>query len=369
MAKRDYYELLGVPKDSGSEAIKEAYRNLALKYHPDRNPGDKGAEEKFKEATEAYEVLSDSQKRATYDQFGFQGVEGTGFTWTDDLGRVQREFSDIFNQGYFDDLFDLFGMGTGARRRTQSFNRGDDLQVNISISLKEAAEGAQKEITVPRLTACSICNGSGAAPGSGKRACSQCGGAGQVRYTQGFFSISRTCNRCQGTGKVIENPCRNCRGTGRVREKERLQVTIPAGIESGSRLRIKEKGNVGPQGGPSGNLYLGVLIEPDAQFQREGTDILYDLFITFTESALGTEKEMPTLKGNVRMKIPPGTQTGTVLRLRGRGMPDVSGYRRGDQLVRVIVETPVGLGREERRLLEEFEKRTSQRSYPKSKPA
>ena len=368
MAKRDYYEVLGVKKDAGNDEIKEAYRKLALRFHPDRNPGNKEAEEKFREATESYEVLSDSQKRATYDQFGFQGIENSGFNWTDDWSRVQHDFGDIFGGGSFDDLFSFFSGATrtGSRQRKQAF-RGEDIEASVTIPLKEAAEGVKKEVSLTRLTICPSCNGAGASAGTGKRPCPQCGGDGQIRHNQGFFSISQTCPRCGGAGEVIEKPCRNCNGKGRVKERERLQVTIPAGIENGSKLRVHGKGNVGIQGGPAGNLYLNIFVEEDPLFRREGNNLIYEQFVTFTEAALGTEKEVPTLKGDVRMKIPAGTQTGTVLRLRGRGIPNISGYGRGDQLVRIIVETPINLTVEERRLLEDFEKRTSRRTYPKSK--
>jgi len=368
MAKRDYYEVLGVKKDAGNDDIKEAYRKLALQFHPDRNPGNKEAEGKFREATESYEVLSDSQKRATYDQFGFPGIENSGFNPTDDWGRVQQDFGDIFGRGSIDDLFNFFRgtSGTGSRQREQVF-RGEDIEASVRIPLKEAAEGVKKEVSLTRLTACQSCNGTGASAGTGKRPCPQCDGDGQIRHNQGFFSISQPCPRCGGAGEVIEKPCRNCNGKGRVREKERLQVTIPAGIENWSKLRVHGKGNVGIQGGPAGNLYLNIFVEEDPLFRREGNNLLYEQFITFTEAALGTEKEVPTLKGDVRMKIPVGTQTNTVLRLRVKGMPNISGYGRGDQLVRITIETPVNLTAEERRLLEDFEKRITRRSYPKSK--
>ncbi len=365
--KRDYYEVLNVARKAGDDEIKEAYRRLALKYHPDRNQGNKESEEKFREATEAYEVLSDPQKRSTYDQFGFQGVEGTGFTWTDDLGRVQRDFGDIFGQGFFEDIFDLFGDGRASGRQTVRGYRGEDIAASASVSLPEVAAGAKKTVEFGRLVPCAECRGSGAAAGAGKKACPQCGGAGQTRYTQGFFSLTRACTRCGGEGRIIEKPCRNCGGKGRVRTKERLEVNIPPGVETGSRLRVRGKGNAGAQGGPPGNLYLTLYVEEDPRFQRKGQNLVYPLAVTFTEAALGTEKEVPTLQGKVRMKIPAGTQSGNILRLRGRGLPDVSGHGRGDQLVTVTVETPVGLSREARRLLQALDKEAGPRSYPKSK--
>jgi len=366
MAKRDYYEVLGVSRDATNDAIKEAYRRLALQYHPDRNPGNKEAEEKFKEATEAYEVLSDPQKRATYDRFGFQGVESTGFTWTDDLSRVQREFGDIFGHGFFDDLFDLFGGGVETRTKQRGGGRGEDIETVVTVSLKEVSEDTEKEIEITRLDTCPVCSGTGSAS-AGTRTCPQCSGTGQIYYQQGFFAITRTCPKCNGSGQIIEKPCRNCNGKGRVRKKEKLRVTIPAGIESGSKLRVRGKGNVGIRGGPSGNLYLNILIEKDPNFIREGPNLIYQLYVTFTEAALGTEREVPTLKGSVRMKIPAGTQSSTIFRLRGKGLPDIDGLRRGDQLVRVMVETPVNLRYEERQLLKELEERTGRQCYPKSK--
>lgn len=365
--KRDYYEVLGVSRQAGDKDVKEAYRKLALQYHPDRNPGNKEAEEKFREATEAYEVLSDPKKRETYNQYGFQGVEGTGFTWTDDLGRVQRDFGDIFGQGFFEDIFDLFGGGRSGDRQTARGYRGEDVEASASVSLKEVAQGTRKQVNVTRLVSCADCGGSGAAKGTGKKTCPQCGGAGQTRYTQGFFSLTRPCPRCRGEGQVIEQPCRNCGGKRRVREKERLEVTIPPGVETGSRLRVRGKGNAGINNGPPGNLYLNLFVEEDPRFERKRQNLLYHQAVTFTEAALGTEKQVPTLQGKVRMKIPPGTQSGNILRLRGRGLPDISGYGRGDQLVVIAVETPVKLSREARRLLETLERETDHRAYPKSK--
>ncbi|HNQ34728.1 MAG TPA: molecular chaperone DnaJ [bacterium] len=364
--KRDYYEVLGLDRQATPESIKEAYRKQALQYHPDRNPGNKAAEEKFKEATEAYEVLSDANKRATYDQFGFRGLEGAGFNPSDDLGRVQHDFSDLFaNSDLLEGIFNSFGIGGG--RRGRRVMQGEDLRASVSISLPEAAEGVRKEIEVGRLVACPECRGSGAAAGTKAAPCKQCGGHGQVTYNQGFFTMSRTCPICGGTGQMIEKPCRGCSGQGRVRRREKLEVTVPPGVDHGSRLRVRGKGNVGPNGGPAGNLYLDIYLEPDPRFKREGSHLIYELPVTFTEAALGAEKSVPTLKGSVRMKVPAGTQSGTILRLRGRGFPDPSGYNRGDQLIRVELETPVNLGREERRLLEDLENRTGRRAYPRSK--
>lgn len=365
MTKRDYYEILGVKRDDGPEKIKEAYRSLALKYHPDRNTGDKSAEEKFREATEAYEVLSDPEKKSKYDRFGHEGL--SGFDPSQDLGRVyrDRDFGDIFSGFSFEDLFDFFGMG-GSAGRGGGAARGEHAEASLAVALREAFSGVKKTITVNRLTACGTCNGSGAAPGTSKTVCRQCGGTGQVRYSQGFFSIAQACPECRGAGERNEKPCRKCAGQGRARTREKIEVAIPAGIESGSRLRVRGKGNVGVGGSPPGNLYLNIIVEPDPVFRRSGRDIISEVHLTFSEIALGGEKEVSTLHGPVRMKIPPGTQGESVFRLRGKGMPVVGGGGFGDQLVRVKAETPVNLGREERRLLAEFDRKAGARSYPKS---
>jgi molecular chaperone DnaJ len=367
MAKRDYYEVLGISREADAEQIKHAYRNLALKHHPDRNPGDKSAEEKFREATEAYEVLSDKEKRATYDRFGHQGLQRDGFDPSQDLGRVYRDsdLGDVFGGFSFEDLFGLFG--AAGTRRPAGARSGEATEATVSVTLAEVLHGAKKKVDISRLAPCRACTGTGAAAGSGLAPCPQCGGSGSVRFVQGFFSITRTCERCRGTGQVIEKPCTACSGKGRSREREQLEITIPPGIEHGSRLRVRGKGNAGARGGPAGNLYLGVFVEPDPRFQRAGADINHGIHITFGEAALGAVKSVPTLHGDVRMKIPAGTQSDSVFRLRGKGLPQVSGKGYGDQLVRVRVETPVNLGREERRLLEELEKTAGPRAYPRSK--
>lgn len=365
MTKRDYYEVLGVPREAAPDKIKDAYRQLALKHHPDRNPGDKKAEEQFREATEAYEVLSDPEKKAKYDRFGHEGL--SGFDPSQDLGRVyrDRDFGDIFGGVSFEDLFDIFGMGGGRRGSRGGAGRGEHVEASLAISLAEAFSGVKKTVGVNHLVGCPACRGSGAAEGTGKSTCPQCGGAGQVRYSQGFFSIAQACPRCRGTGEIIAKPCRKCAGQGRVRSREKIEVTIPRGIESGSRLRVRGKGNAGRQDAPPGDLYLNILVEPDPRFRRNGQDIVADLYLTFSEAALGGEKEVATLHGPLSMKIPPGTQTESVFRLRGKGMPRLERNGFGDQLVRARVETPVSLGREEKRLLTELEERAGPRAYPR----
>ena len=362
MAKRDYYEVLGLSKGASLDEIKKAYRKHALKYHPDRNPGDKSAEEKFKESTEAYEVLSDSKKRATYDQFGFAGVEGTGFTWTDDLHRVRTDFSDIFSSDIFGDFFgSLFG--TETRGRT-SRHRGADLEYSLSITLKESATGTEKYINISHNVICPVCKGTGASEGSQEKTCSTCGGTGSVRLSQGFFSLSQTCPRCHGEGRIIGSPCRNCRGSGRVRQMEKISVKIPAGISSGSSLRVRGKGEAGRRGGMAGDLYILISVEKDELFIRQENDIVIEVPITFIQATLGSEIEVPTLTGRVKMKIPPGTRTGETFRLRGKGISNLHGYGKGDELVKIYVETPKNLSRQERRLWEELSQIEDERNYP-----
>ena len=365
MAKRDYYEILGVPKNASIEEIKKAYRKLALKYHPDHNPGDKQAEERFKEATEAYEVLSDSKKRATYDQFGHRGF-GAGFDWTQDFSRVRTDFGDLFGDLFESTFFsDFFGEGFG--RREKVYQRGSDLQYSLSLSLREAATGTEKYINLSRLDKCPTCNGSGMSKGTGKRACPQCQGAGQVSYGSGFISFARTCPRCKGEGEIIISPCRNCRGSGRVRRMHKIAVKVPAGVDKGSTLRIPGKGDLGLRGSSPGDLYLLIYVEEDELFHRDGDDIICEVPITFVQATLGAEIEVPTLFGKVEMKIPPGTQSGRIFRLRGQGIPSLRGYGKGDQLLKILVETPTSLNREERRLLEQFRDISGERTSPEVK--
>ncbi len=319
MAKKDFYEVLGVNRDASDDEIKKAYRKLAMKYHPDRNPDNAQAEEKFKEAKEAYEILSDSQKRAAYDQFGHAGVDpqagGGGFQGgAGGFGGFADAFGDIFG--------DIFGGGGGRGGRSNVY-RGADLRYNLEITLEEAAHGCEKQIRIPTMDECETCHGTGAKPGTSAKACSTCGGHGQVRMQQGFFSIQQTCPSCHGTGKVIPDPCRSCHGAGRVKSHKTLSVKIPAGIDEGDRIRLSNEGEAGQNGGPSGDLYIQVHIKQHSVFAREGNDLLCEMPISFTTAALGGEIEIPTLDGAAKIRIPEETQSGKVFRLRGKGIRGV----------------------------------------------
>ncbi|MDI6703751.1 MAG: molecular chaperone DnaJ [bacterium] len=352
MAKRDYYELLGVSRDASIDEIKSAYRKLAKKYHPDKNPGDKTAGEKFKEIAEAYEVLSDPNKRAQYDRFGHEGVKSSfgtgGFTWADftHFGDVDLEdvFGDFFSGG---GIFESF---FGGHKREK---RGADLRYNLEIELKDAYFGYEKEISIPRRERCNACGGSGAAVGTGKTTCYACQGSGQTRQNVGFFSVSQTCPQCKGSGQVIKTPCRVCKGEGRVRKVRNITVKIPPGVDSGSKLRIQGEGEQVP-GGVSGDLYVVIYVKEDPVFKRDGNDVLCEVPISFVDACLGAEIDVPTLDGKVRMKIPEGTQTHRIFRLRGKGFPSLHGFGRGDQLVQVITETPTNLSSKEKELLRKF---------------
>ncbi|HLV18350.1 MAG TPA: molecular chaperone DnaJ [Pseudomonas sp.] len=347
MAKRDYYEVLGVSRGADDAELKKAYRRLAMKYHPDRNPDDKAAEEKFKEANEAYEVLSDPNKRAAYDQYGHAGVDpqmggmGGGFAGG-------ASFSDIFGD-VFSDFF-----GGGARSSRGGPQRGSDLRYTLELSLEEAVRGTTVTIRVPTLTSCKTCNGSGAKKGSSPTTCSTCGGIGQVRMQQGFFSVQQTCPRCHGSGKMITDPCGDCHGQGRVEEHKTLSVKVPAGVDTGDRIRLSGEGEAGTLGGPAGDLYVVVNVREHDIFQRDGRDLYCEVPISFADAALGGELEVPTLDGRVKLKIPEGTQTGKLFRLRGKGVTPVRGGAPGDLMCRVVVETPVKLDKHQRELLEEF---------------
>lgn len=339
-AKKDYYELLGVARNAGDDDLKKAYRKLALQYHPDRNPGDKPAEEKFKEISEAYSVLSDGQKRAQYDQFGHAAFGDGG--------------AGGFSGGGFEDVFgDIFGefFGGGQRRRQ---SRGDDLRYNLAVKFEEAVSGTEKKIKIPRHGPCETCRGNGAKPGTAPQTCPTCRGRGQVAFQQGFFSVSRTCSQCQGQGSIIKDPCTGCNGAGRVRSMHTLSVKIPAGVDTGSRLKLRGEGETGPVGGSPGDLYVVIQVESHPIFVRENLDILCDVPISFVQAALGAEIDVPTLDGKVKMKIPGGTQSGKVFRMKGRGVKDVQGYQQGDQHVRVTVETPTHLTAKQKELLKEF---------------
>ncbi|MEO8680528.1 MAG: molecular chaperone DnaJ [Vicinamibacterales bacterium] len=345
MSKRDYYEVIGVAKGAGDQEIKSAYRKLALKFHPDRNPGDKAAEEKFKEAAEAYSILSDSDKRARYDRHGHAGVGGgaQGFDPSAFTG-----FEDIFGG-----LGDIFGFGGGASRRSGP-QRGADLRYDLEIKFEQAAKGVDTSIQIPRHETCETCKGSGAAAGSAPTTCPQCRGAGQLRYQQGFFTVARTCGQCRGAGKVITKPCPACKGQGAIEQMRKLTVKIPAGIATGQRLRLSGEGEAGAQGGPPGDLYVVIFVEEHEFFQRDGNDLHCQVPLPFTTLALGAEVKVPGIDGNETIKIAESTQTGTTFRLRGKGMPDVSGRGHGDLLVTVVAVTPKKLTKEQKKLLEDL---------------
>jgi molecular chaperone DnaJ len=357
LAKRDYYDVLGVPKDASKEDIKKSYRKIAVENHPDRNPGNKEAEEKFKEATEAYEVLADEKKRSAYDQFGFAGVEGMGSGAPGgDYSTVFRDFEDIF--GDFSDIFGTF-FGGGGRRRSggrQSVQRGADLRYDLEISFENAVFGTKAEISYTRNQGCDECKGTGARAGSGRKTCETCGGSGQVRRSSGFFSIASTCPSCGGEGYVIEDPCRKCRGSGVVKKNQKIKVTIPAGIETGKRIAIPGQGDAGPNGGPAGDLYVFIHVQQHEFFHREGYDIHCVIPISITQAALGTEIMVPTVEGKkVKVKIPSGTQNGKVLRLRNEGVPVMNGAgKRGDMYIRIHVRVPDKLSAKAKGILKEL---------------
>ncbi|WP_297530429.1 molecular chaperone DnaJ [Thalassolituus sp.] len=361
MSKRDYYEVLGVSRDVDAKELKKAYRKLAMKYHPDRNPDDKDADAKFKEATEAYEILGDQQKRAAYDQYGHAGVDpnagGGGF------GGGGANFSDIFG-----DVFgDIFG-GGGGRGGRGGPQRGSDLRYTMELSLEEAVRGIEKKIRVPTLTSCDTCDGSGAKPGTSPKTCGTCGGAGQVRMQQGFFSVQQTCPTCRGQGTIIEDPCNSCHGRGVKEETKTLSVKIPPGVDTGDRIRLSGEGEAGAMGGPAGDLYVQVSVKEHELFHRDGRNLYCDVPISIVDAALGGELEVPTLDGRVKLKIPAETQSGKLFRLRGKGVTPVRGGTAGDLLCRVQVETPVNLTSDQKDLLMKFqESLTGEKHSPQKK--
>ncbi|HQZ01883.1 MAG TPA: molecular chaperone DnaJ [Thauera sp.] len=352
MSKRDYYEVLGVNRDAGDDEIKKAYRKLAMKHHPDRNPDSKESEEKFKEAKEAYEMLSDAQKKAAYDRYGHAGVDPS-------MGGNGQGFEGGFADAFGDIFGDLFGGGGGGRGGRSNVYRGADLRYNLEISLEEAARGAEKTIRIPTVEECGTCSGSGAKPGTQPKTCPTCSGHGQVRVQQGFFSIQQTCPKCHGSGKIIPDPCRDCSGAGRVKKHKTLEVKIPAGIDEGMRLRHGGHGEPGVNGGPAGDLYVEIHIRKHAVFEREHDDLHCEMPISISTAALGGEIEIPTLEGMARLKIPPETQSGKVFRLRGKGIKNVRSQVHGDLLCHVLVETPVKLTERQKELLREFEEISS----------
>jgi molecular chaperone DnaJ len=358
VSKRDYYEVLGVARTATEVEIKSSYRKLALKYHPDRNPGDKAAEESFKEAAEAYSILADTDKRHMYDRFGHAGLGGAATGGFDPT--VFTGFEDILGG-----LGDIFGFGDvfGGGRRRGGPQRGADLRYDLEISFEEAAKGTEASIQIPRQETCETCGGSGAAPGSTATTCPQCHGRGQLRYQQGFFTVARTCGQCRGSGSIITKPCATCRGAGRLQQEKKLNVRIPAGIATGQRLRLSAEGEAGPGGGPSGDLYVVIHVQEHPFFQRDGNDLYCEIPVSFPTFALGGEIQIPTLDGKEPFTIPAGTQTGATFRVRGRGMPDVSGRGRGDLLVTVKVSTPKKLSKDQKKLLEQLAETLPKEQY------
>jgi len=350
MSKRDYYEILGVGRTASDQDIKSAYRRLAVQHHPDKNPGDAAAEDRFKEAAEAYSVLSDSEQRRRYDRFGHAGVSSAASAgWgSPGFGGIEDILGDLFG---FGDVFG--GTRSGGARRTAA-QRGADLRYDLEISLEEAAKGLTAPLRIPRMETCDTCKGSGAAEGSKPEPCSACGGGGQVRYQQGFFSVARTCGECRGSGRIVKTPCDSCKGAGRVERERAMEVRIPAGVETGSRMRIAGEGEAGTQGGPSGDLYVVIHVSEHDHFERQGSNLYSAVPITFGQAALGAEIAIQSLEDHQQLKIPAGTQTGTVFRLKGKGMPVLGGRGKGDLFISVTVITPTTLTREQRKLLEQL---------------
>ena len=371
--KRDYYEVLGVQKGASEEEIKKAYKKMARKYHPDLNPGDKEAEEKFKEVNEAYEVLSDSEKKARYDQFGFAGVDpnfgADAGGWGGGAGGAGFDFGDL------GDIFGSFfggGFGGGQTRRNPNApQRGESIRMNLTLSIEEAAFGCEKEHTVDRYESCETCHGSGAAPGTSPETCPDCGGSGVVQTRRqtpmGVFASTAPCSRCGGRGKIIKEPCKDCRGSGVVRRSRKIQASVPAGIDNGQTISIRGQGHAGKNGGPAGDLLVTITVRPHELFRREGTSVLCEAPITFPQAVLGAELEIPTIDGKVKYDIPEGTQSGTTFRLKGKGIPALNGRGRGDQYVTVYIETPRNLNREQKEALKKFAEAVGENNYEERK--
>ena len=342
--KKDYYEILGVSPDASPEEIKKAYRKLAHAHHPDKNPGDTSAEERFKDIGEAYAVLSDAEKRESYNRFGTTGRGAEGF------GDFDPGFGSIF-----DDIFEGF-FGGRAGRSTRSAHRGADLRYNLEIRFEDAASGVEKEIVIPRLETCATCRGSGAKAGSQPVVCKTCRGTGQVRFSQGFLTVSQTCSRCRGEGRIVEHPCAACRGLGQTKAERTLTVKVPAGVETGTRLKLAGEGEAGVRGGGPGDLYVVIVVKEHPLFTRQGDDIYCEVPVSFAQAALGAQIDIPTITGKTALKVPPGTQTGAEFRLRGKGFPNVRGYGHGDLLARIFVEVPTHLTAKQRDVLEQYAK-------------
>ena len=367
--KRDYYEVLGVSRGASEDEIKKAYKKMARKYHPDLNPGDKTAEEKFKEVNEAYEVLSDADKKARYDQYGHAGVDpnfgaggfGGGFDGSFDFG----DLGDIFGS--------FFGGGFGGGRRTNpnAPQRGESIRMSIAISFEEAAFGCEKAVTVERYVTCDTCHGNGCAPGTSPEVCPDCHGTGTVQVRRqtpmGVFATSSPCPKCGGKGRIIHQPCKDCRGSGMVRKKKTIQASIPAGIDNGQTISIRGQGNAGKNGGPAGDLLITITVRPHELFRREGTSVLCEAPITFTQAVLGAELEIPTIDGKVKYTLPEGTQSGTTFRLKGKGIPSINGRGRGDQYVTVYIETPKNLNKEQKEALKKFAETMGESNYEEQK--
>ena len=367
--KRDYYEVLGVSRGASEDEIKKAYKKMARKYHPDLNPGDKTAEEKFKEVNEAYEVLSDADKKARYDQYGHAGVDpnfgaggfGGGFDGSFDFG----DLGDIFGS--------FFGGGFGGGRRTNpnAPQRGESIRMSIAISFEEAAFGCEKAVTVERYETCDTCHGNGCAPGTSPEVCPDCHGTGTVQVRRqtpmGVFATSSPCPKCGGKGRIIHQPCKDCRGSGMVRKKKTIQASIPAGIDNGQTISIRGQGNAGKNGGPAGDLLITITVRPHELFRREGTSVLCEAHITFTQAVLGAELEIPTIDGKVKYTLPEGTQSGTTFRLKGKGIPSINGRGRGDQYVTVYIETPKNLNKEQKEALKKFAETMGESNYEEQK--
>jgi molecular chaperone DnaJ len=352
MENRDYYKILGVSRNASEEEIKRAYRKVAMQHHPDRNPGVQEAEEKFKSASEAYEVLRDPQKREIYDHYGIEGLRGTGFTGF-------RGFEDIFST--FGDIFEgFFGFGTSSGRRTRQ-RQGADLRYDLKISFYDAAFGKEEEIEIPQRGACETCQGTGAKPGTYPAQCPHCKGTGQTLRSQGFFTISATCGQCQGEGKYNPHPCKECRGSGWVKRTKKIKLKIPPGVDSGSKLRIRGEGEEGERGGPPGDLFVFLFVEPHEFFLRDGDDIVCQIPISFSQAALGTEIEIPTLNGKKSLLIPRGTENSEIIKIKGEGFPKIRGYGRGDLIAQIFVKTPKNLTKRQEEILHEFEEISKKR--------